>query len=358
MLSNNDHRAHREWTSRPADQRFETLIALAAAVNARRMQSWSEPVRKLRARAVEDEGIVLEGDGLSMALTPTNWSFGQVARLADAPGGYLSRLPAELAVQNLNFGLLNRHLAETKVLGVTSEEGGTLQAVTGLRYGRIWDAQVVHAAQEIVARSNGRFFNPKDWSGRPSGLYASDRDCFLFFIDGGSMVDGGGERDQLHRGFYMWNSEVGAKTFGLALFLFRVTCGNHIIWGQEKKVEIRIRHSLNAPERFAAEAYPALQDWIHESVAPLEGQIRRAKAFALPAPGKDNADLVTWFRGQGFTAPEARAAIAAADAEEGRCATLWDAVQGITAYAKKLDWIDARTDLERRGGQLFDLVAN
>lgn len=355
-MSNNDLRAHREWASRPADQRFQTLESLAAAVAARRTQSWATPATRLRARVVEDEGIVLEGEGLP-ALTPTNWSFGQIARLADAPPAYLAKLPAELAVSNLNFGLGGRHLQDVQILGVSTDETETLQAVTGLRYGRIWDIDVVHAAEEIVARSEGRFFNPKDWSGNPSGLYASDRDCFLFFIDGGSIVDGGGERDQLHRGFYMWNSEVGARTFGLALFLFRQVCGNHIIWGQERKVEIRIRHSMHAPERFAAEAFPALQEWVHETVQPLEAQIRRAKTFALPAPGKDNADLVAWFRARGFTAPEARGAIAAATFEEGQCATLWDAAQGLSAHAKRMQWIDARTDLERRTGQLLELVA-
>ena len=45
----------------------------------------------------------------------------------------------------------------------------------------------------MVDMSGGALFNPREWGGKPGGLYASDSDCFLFFIDGGSLVDGGGE---------------------------------------------------------------------------------------------------------------------------------------------------------------------
>ena len=78
-----------------------------------------------------------------------------------------------------------------------------------------------------------------------AGLYASDRDVFMFLIDEDHPIEVRNER--LSRGLFIWNSEVGKSSFGLTTFLYRYVCGNHIVWGAENVKEIRIRHSLNAP---------------------------------------------------------------------------------------------------------------
>ena len=54
---------------------------------------------------------------------------------------------------------------------------------------------------------------------------------FLFLVDGNRTLDDPTDRTHagLFRGFILRNSDVGALT--LDLFLFRMVCGNHIIWG-------------------------------------------------------------------------------------------------------------------------------
>lgn len=56
-------------------------------------------------------------------------------------------------------------------------------------------------------------------------LYASDRDVFLFLVDDRNPIEAGkladGSPDLYFRGFYCWNSEVGAKTLGMASFYLR-----------------------------------------------------------------------------------------------------------------------------------------
>ena len=56
-------------------------------------------------------------------------------------------------------------------------------------------------------------------------LYASDRDVFLFLVDDLNPIEAGllpdGSPDLYFRGFYCWNSEVGAKTLGIASFSLR-----------------------------------------------------------------------------------------------------------------------------------------
>jgi len=367
--------ANKEWMNRPADQRFTTLDSLSVAVNARRKLSRANDVKLSDLRlSVNGEGRLIANSSITPA-TPSHWGFGQLAGIVGAPANYLRQLgDPELVARNVNRSLeLAEKARETmKVMTVLDEDGGdisTLQAVTSKTYGRIWDADCVAAVGRIVERSNGKFFNPKDWSGTPSGLYASDHDVFMFMIDGGSMVDGGG-RDQLHRGFIVWNSETGAKTFGLMTFLFRVTCGNHLIWGAEDVTKLLIRHSSGGPGRFDADAMPALEAYATGSEKPVLDAITKAKGIRLITlvnlPGQtvsanplDDKDWVKSFAKRfNFTAPEIRSAIQFARAEEGQCDNVWDMLNGLTASARAIEHMDTRLDLEKRAGSLMDLAKN
>jgi hypothetical protein len=62
-------------------------------------------------------------------------------------------------------------------------------------------------------------YNPRvDVTRDTTTLYASDRDVFLFLVDDLNPIEAGrlpdGSPDLYFRGFYCWNSEVGAKTLG------------------------------------------------------------------------------------------------------------------------------------------------
>lgn len=353
--------ASQQWATRPADQRFETLDALCASVNDRRMRSRSIDVDISSVTAKEEQNTIVLNRGMK-SVEPTHWAFGQLAGWIKAPGEYLRRLPAPLACENINYGIKSvaKERGALKFMAITRPESeiNTLQAVTSTTYGRIWDADVAQCAQRIVERTNGKFYNPKarvNGQERPSGLYASDRDIFIFMIDGGSLLDVG-PRAQLNRGFFMWNSETGSRTFGLTTFLFNVVCGNHIVWGAQNVKELRIRHTSNGPARFDADAAPSLAAYCESSAQPEIEAIHKAQAYLLPEGGKD--EVVSWLQSHGkFSRPEASEAYAFAKAEEGECRTLWHAVQGLTAYARGFDYIDARVDLESRAGKLLDIVA-
>lgn len=366
--------ANKQWMNRPADERFTTLGALAESVNARRRLSRATDVRLADMRLkVEGEGQLVANSSVAPSV-PSHWAFGQLAGLVGAPANYLRNLnDPELVARNVNRSLeLAEKARETmKVMTVLDEDGGdygTMQAVTSKTYGRIWDADCVAAVQRIVERSNGKFTNPLDWSKTPSGLYASDHDVFMFMIDGGSMVDGGGERDQLHRGFIVWNSETGAKTFGLMTFLFRVVCGNHLIFGAQNVTRLLIKHTSGGPGRFDTDAMPALEAYANESEKPVQDAITKAKGIRLITlvnlPGQTVAtnplDSVDWIKSfakkYGFTAPEIRSGIQFARAEEGQCDNVWDMLNGITASARAIEHMDTRLDLEKRAGALMNLT--
>ncbi len=127
------------------------------------------------------------------------------------------------------------------------EDGRTeLRAVTGPDYGRIFDHELVEAVQKIAGNGTGdtrwkvpgvldwstSIYNPHaDITKDTTTLYASDRDVFLFLVDDLNPIEAGklpdGSPDVFFRGFYCWNSEVGAKTLGIASFYLRSCPAGH-----------------------------------------------------------------------------------------------------------------------------------
>jgi hypothetical protein len=355
--------ASNQWATRPEDQRFENLDSLEQAVAARRNKSRSTDISLSKVQAKEAGDDIIINSGVT-PVRPTHWAFGQLARAISAPAQYLRDLPRNLATLCINDGIRKHGIQDLKFMTVEADgesEPNTLQAITSTTYGRIWDADVVASVKRIVERSGGKFHNPLAYdynNGRngvkPSGLYASDRDVFMFLIDGGSLLEAG-PRAEINRGFFCWNSEVGSRTFGLTTFLFNRVCGNHIVWDASNVKTLTIRHNSGAPDRFDCEAMPVLLDYANASAKPIEEAINRAQNYLLPA--KSESEIVDWLSKHGkFSRKEMLSAFSFAKAEEGDCRTLWDVVQGLTAYARGFDFVDARVDLETRAGNLLNLV--
>ena len=126
---------------------------------------------------------------------------------------------------------------------------GQLRALTGSEYGRIYDWEIVAAVQEIAAAT--KFKIPGYITGSESGMavydpfapvtnesttiYGSDRDVFIFLVDDLNPIEIGklpnGEPDLVFRGFYISNSEVGAKSCKIATMYMRGICQNRYAWG-------------------------------------------------------------------------------------------------------------------------------
>lgn len=359
--------AHREWATRPSDQRFQSLDSLAEYVANRRDRSResTEFLSDLHAEVVDGELRIKNGK----SMTPTHWSFGQTCGLLQAPSAFLGRLQPETAAACINDRLTHCELRDRmKIMRVAGDDGDVLQAVTSATCGRIWDADVVSGVQKIVARTGGKFRPPVAYAdGKwgaplvPSGLYASDRDVFMFLIDGGDALEVN-DRAVFHRGFIAWNSEVGARTFGLMTFLFNAVCGNNIIWGASDVKELRIKHSSGAPGRYLNDAVPSLIEYTKATVDL--SAIKRAQNIELVRlPGMGQFEKVdddwrkAFARSHDFTGFEVREAFESAQREEGQCATLWDLVQGFTASAREVPHVDARLNLEARAGRLLELAA-
>lgn len=367
------------WYSRPADERFLDLDTMlhAKVSSAESMTSQIIDTHNLEIIGDVDEDNPSRGDVRlaydGVDLSPTNWSFGQLSSLAGAPAGYLRDLPAPIAADALSWGLRYNRSRE---LVKAYHSADTAVAMTGPDYGRIYDHEIIRPIRDLVRETGGRWKVPGMMTGARDGmavydpdvpvtldtttLFASDRDVFIFLVDDRNPIEVGklenGEPDLMFRGFYAWNSEVGAKTAGIAAFYLRGVCMNRNLWGVENLQEVTIRHTKFAPDRFAEEVRPALQSFAHNSTATFLEGVEAAKAAVVARD--DDARLEFLNRRAGLPKALSKAAMARHVEEEGRPAdTVWDMAQAITAVARDVPHQDRRLDVERKAGALLDKVA-
>jgi hypothetical protein len=369
-------RVSSEWFSRPDDERFLSLNELASSVRGRSERSRTRVVETalihVEANRNDPERLALILPGADAPVQPTHWSFGQLASQVGAPAAYLRQLPAPLAAINLQYGLISNRAEQIKTLE-TDNGRLELRAVTGPDYGRIYDHELVEAVQKIAGNGTGDtrwkvpgvldwssgVYNPMvDISKDTTTLYASDRDVFLFLVDDLNPIEAGrlpdGSPDLYFRGFYCWNSEVGAKTLGMASFYLRAVCQNRNLWGVEDFEEISIRHSKYAANRFAHEAAPALLNFANSSPQPFINGIKTARTRIVARTDEERGDFL---RHRGFSKAETGKIIETVLAEEGRPPeSIFDFVQGITALARGKAHQDARLDMEGKAKKLLDRV--
>lgn len=356
--------ASNQWAKRPDDERFTSLTDMLAHFERIRSQSRAAVVSSHRINAepaADNRGLVVTGPN-GHAYAPTHWSFDQLAKLGGAPAGYLRTLPAPMAADCINYGLkIARDVADVGVLLHRDGEANTLRAATGPNYGRIWNADIVRGLVDRFGdgltgdfRVPGEFRQRVEVTKANTTLYAGDRDMFVFLADEDHRIEipnrRDGEAGTLARGFFVWNSEVGAATFGVATFLFDYVCCNRIVWGAKEYKQVTIRHTSGAPDRFISQIAPALRQYAQSSTASITRAIADARRARL--------DDVDAFLNQRFSKSLSAQIQQAHLNDEGRpIETLWDVSTGITAHARSVEHQDARVSLEREAGKVLDLAA-
>jgi hypothetical protein len=390
--------ANREWQSRPDDERFTSLTELHDFAQSQR-QSSRQVTTSIRDIKIQPGKLDVLNDielvGPSgQPYSPSHWSFGQLSSLAGAPAGYLRTLPAALAADNLNYGLgFKRDVEDVQLLltrnrvaspSVTSNTKGdnlaslldrslapqpvetfTLRAATGPGYGRIWNRDItgnlVHLFGDGV---NGDWRVPGEF-GREvvidkdnTTFYASDRDMFVFLANERNRVEIPNRRDgksgEMARGFFVWNSEVGSKKFGIATFLFDYVCCNRIVWGADKYGEVSFRHTKGAPDRFLEQIIPALNTYANQSSAGIVEAVKAAQGKRIA----DSQPAINDWLSRRFSKGLVDSMQMSHLLEEGRpVETLWDATTALTAVARSEGHIDERVELERQAGDLMKLAA-
>jgi hypothetical protein len=375
--------ASRQWAERPADQRFWTLEELLQQTREYAEESAVEPVQLSRCEVVPiGDDLVLETDTGYVAEFQ-NYSFGQLCTTVAAPTSYLRELPAQLAADNLNHGL-------TRVGGqqhiLLHQNGGThLRCITSKDYARIWNYEVAELALALQeqegwrtppARPCGISNVPTRTATKadilrksahpslgirvgdtisPAGLYASDRDCFIFQINEDVSIEVDGET--MFRGVFWSNSEVGDAKWRGTFFLYDSVCGNHIVWGAKVVADIQIVHKGNAREAYAAAMAGALE-LMEASASDDVQRIKMAKALQL---GGTRDEVVT----KVFRMPlqlsrtdcESAYVLAERHSEEhgNNPNSAWGYAAGLTRLSQG-QYADRRNMLDRAAGRILEVA--
>lgn len=408
--------AHRQWASRPADERYWTVgEALEATTHHR------ETAREV---VFSWKDVSLSHDGTDIALclpdgteaTLTNYSARQLCADIGAPHAYLSKLPTDLAVSCLEDGMMRtfagmNRKGEPKTANALIHQNGytKLRSLTSDKYARFWNCEVFAALEPLTAQGwrtpparptgpndprsrraepadclkrSGDFWGtikPNDWIA-PAGIYASSHDMFAFLVNEDMRIDDG-TPDGLARGFFVSNSEVGAGALKLKAFYYRDVCSNHIVWGAESVVEVNVRHVGtfdSIRQKFALQVRGALDSFTRDSLAADQATVNRARNYMLttatdPTTARKevlNALIAGVSGGRtlkpasgisvGMFEKSLDLAVQYADIDKVHPYSLWGAVNGLTRYSQTeavgMDHADERARVDALTGKLMKLV--
>ena len=383
-------KASNQWSTRPADERFWDLDEMAQKCAEYKASAVESTVKFGEVRVEADKGEVKIVGKKGTPARLTNWAFGQLCQRADAPPSYLRELPATLAAQNLNHGLsrIDQKTDEAAKLLFHKNGDFVLRAATSPSYSRIWNGDIISrlagnlpdgwvvpparpagienertriaTASDVLRLQKGGLSVKVGDKIAPAGLYASDHDMFVFMVNEEKTVNDGTGHD-LGRGFFMWNSEVGAASFGIMTFLYDAICGNHIVWGAKGVQELRIRHVGEAGPKAFRGIRAELIKYADDSVSDVEAKIVRARRFEF-GQTKDEA-VAAAFKAIARTGGawlskkklEEAHDVAELRGRYGSPRSAWGLVNGLTELSQKSEHTDARVALDRAAGKIMEI---
>jgi hypothetical protein len=377
-------KATRQWSTRPADQRFESLQELYDVTRNYASQACEATTKwdAMRVEAVDGDVQLVGRTGIPAKFT--HWAFGQICSRVEAPASYLRDLPATLAAQNLNHGLAKKGDQTDAKLMFHKNGSLVLRACTSDVYSRIWNWEIAERLLRLQqvgwepARPDKRFDGGDptrcqvcDGTAQPDSintcqfcrgtgrafpsLYASDHDMFAFVRNRSVVVREPGNPDGLQRGVIVENSEVGAGALKMTRFLYREMCGNHIIWGASKVLEISVRHVGNIHRSWGNFAYE-LKRYSEQSASDEEAKIASAKQRVIASTKEGVLDALFSQKKLDVSRKVLEGAYAAVRPDQdGDPNTVWGFVQGLTRYSQTTPYADQRNKLDRAAGKIMEI---
>lgn len=325
---------------RPKDEHFKDPQSLIQHLVIRESQTQAVAVADIKAsiNSPTNLGARINEDFHRL----NDWSFSQFCRMSMAPPSFIRQLRVDTAATVLNE-TREDDLAEKRVAltldAPDDETPNLLRALYSTKYTRLVDLDFAMSISEQTAR-----FTQK-------GLYASDRDIFLFYIDENDRIDVEGEK--LSRGFFGWNSEVGSKSAGYMIFLYNHICCNHIVWGAADIFKQRRRH-VGDLSKFMKDMKRAIAE-LGDRGREKDSDVVRAAIHAIYA--QDNEEAINKMRHPsiGLGKKQAESSLEFARQHNGPGANLsrWKVVQGITRLAQEIPHMDERVKLESKASKIL-----
>lgn len=355
--------AHHQWATRPADQRFNTLeevynVTRAYAQTAReKAVPWSD----IRI-AADGQDVVLVGPA-GVPANLTHFAFGQVCRKVEAPASYLRELPAEMAANNLNYGLQKYRQDGNAQLLIHKNSSLLVRAATTEVYERLWNWEVAQRLIDAAARFDlvparqtmvwGGGEVPTD---TPAALYASDHDLWCMIMSRDKSLLDPVTGAPIYRGAITWNSEVGASSLGMMTFGFNEMCANHIIWGASNVTQIRMAHKGNIRGKWL-DAVVEIRKYLESSATGEQAKLSEAVKVRIAGTKDEVLDKLFGIRSVGLSRKVLEAGFNACQPSlDGDPKSVWGMVQGLTRYSQTVPYADDRQVIDRGAGKLLDLT--
>jgi hypothetical protein len=386
MLSN-IHTACTQWSNRPTEERYRTLEDMQAMLDVRRERSSvTEPVQ-LASCTVQDcasELAVVNGYGSGLL---NHFTLQQLASGIGAPAPYLRSLPTSLAAQCLTSGL-SRYTEKDRcfLTSQTIDNHTQLRAITSEKYSRYWDSEVLRDLTTALSGQGWRVPPARPYPGCPSshvwratsddvlpngsgvlsiregdligpaGLYASDRDMFIFLVNQQRAIKTPYCDTPLFRAIFVQNSEVGASAYKVSLVLYDSVCGNHILWSAIELAEIRVVHR----GRYDDTARISGQASLNGALQAIEDSSSYGEERTISIAHNTPIKVERIAQVAGLPLGTAKAAVGKAEDylmdNGGRPHTVWGAVQGLTRLSQESRYTADRHHIDKGAGRLLSSV--
>jgi hypothetical protein len=179
---------------------------------------------------------------------------------------------------------------------------------------------------------------------------------FPYLVDGNRDLDDPTDRTNagLFRGFILRNSDVGAAALTLDVFLYRMVCGNHVIWGFEHVAGFRRRHVGASIQEAWTTSLDNVRAVLDADTASDRAMVLRANVQEL-GPTRD-AVLDAVVQRLDLSQKQAAEAYGLAEQHESNPRSIWGYVQGLTRLSQRTSWQDTRFVLDRAASRLLTSV--
>jgi hypothetical protein len=163
----------------------------------------------------------------------------------------------------------------------------------------------------------------------------------------------------MYRGFFVWNSEVGAASFGVSTFRYRRVCGNHIVWDAKDLAEVRLIHLGSAREKAFRSLRVELRRYADGAANEDEARIAKAATFEIAKTKDEVLDAIWRRRITGVTRGNLVDAYETTERNyptDGNPRTAWGMAQGLTRVSQTTRFGEDRVALDRAAGKIMSIT--
>jgi len=322
---------------RPEDDVFEDFSDLYATAKDHQQNSevFNVNLKDLQVVVDEEKQRLTLNSNVNGGMT--DWATRQLCILKRAPYSYLKTLSLDLSADCLNYNKAQKPL---KAMLYDNGTKRYLRALTGRTYNRLWNYDLLDRVAPVVNRFE------------KTCMVCSDRDMMLFLTDNDSEFTVPGDKSPMKKGIIIWNSEVGSRTVGYQIFIYRHYCTNHCILGFESQHFSKHKHIGDIMQTVMG-IYNVLENY----ETNVDTEVEAIKKMISLEYAKSEKDAIEKIRKVGFTKKYAEQAMEYVNEEFGGKLNVWSIYNGLTRASQIMtNHADDRLDLDGMASKMVTKI--